>query len=234
MKIKSLIIILFTVSLLSAADDFEEFKLQEKQQFEGSIIFDEMAKKIGNVEGINTIRTIGTVKQPVNYGSVSFPVQVDVDYSGKFRIKFEDKEFIIDNDKGWLKYPQGFYESLPDKYLNSIRGNLNKNLIYIIKSKNDFEIKSLGKKTILERDCFTMELVKEDIKLLLFVDTEKYLPVQMRYFVRAKEVVRTFLEYKNFAGINYPIHTISTDIENELISEIKIETIEFNIKIDDK
>jgi len=232
MKLIKLICIMFLISVSLFSEEFEEYKLGEKQQFEGNRIFDEMVQSIGNVDQIKTISTIGTASQPMEYGTISFPVQVEVQFPGKLRIKFEDKEFIIDNDSGWLKYPQGFYENLPEKYINTISGNLNRNLLQIARSKTDFEIRLLGEKTIIERDCYELELVKDDSKLTLFIDIEKKLPIQMIYLIDSKQIIRTYLEYKVFDGIKYPVHTISTDIDGNLISEIKIEMVEFNIKIE--
>ena len=232
MKFIKFICILFLIYVPLFSQEFEEYKLGEKQQFEGNKIFDEMMQSIGNVDQIKTIRTIGTANQPMEYGTLSFPVQVEVEFPGRLRIKFEDKEFIIDNDIGWLKYPKGYYENLPDKYINAISGNLNRNLIQIARGKTDFEIKLLGEKTILERECYEIELVKDDNKITLFVDIKKKLPVQMTYFIDTKQIIRTYLEYKMVSGVNYPIHTISTDTDANLISEIVIETVEFNIKIE--
>ncbi len=232
MKLINIIIIMFIVSVSLFSEEFKEYKLGEKQQFEGNKIFDEMVQSIGNVDQIKTIRTIGTASQPVEYGTLSFPVQVEVEFPGKLRIKFEDKEFIIDEESGWLKYPQGFYENLPEKYINTLSGNLNRNLIQIARGRTDFEIKLIGEQTILERECYEIELSKDDYKVSLFIDIKKKLPVQMTYLINTKQIIRTYLEYKVVDGINYPIHTISTDIDGNLISEIVIETVEFNVKIE--
>ena len=232
MKFIKLICILFLISVPLFSEEFGEYKLGEKQQFEGNKIFDEMVQSIGIVDHIKTIRTIGTASQPMELGTISFPVLVEVKFPGKLRIKFEDKEFIIDNDSGWLKYPKGYYENLPEKYINTISGNLNRNLIQIARSKTDFEIKLLGEKTVLERECYELELMRDDSVFNLFVDIKKKLPVQMTYLIDTKQIIRTYLEYKVVDGISYPIHTISTDIDGNLISEILIETVEFNIKIE--
>ncbi|MEA2095567.1 MAG: hypothetical protein U9P73_02585 [Candidatus Cloacimonadota bacterium] len=233
MRLIKLICIIFLISVSLFSEEFEEYKLGEKQQFEGNRIFDEMVLSIGDVDQIKTIRTIGTANQPMEFGTISFPVLVEVKFPGKLRIKFEDKEFIIDKDSGWLKYPKGYYENLPEKYINTIRGNLDRNLIQIVRSKTDFEIKLLGEKTILERECYELELMRDDSVFNLFVDIKKKLPVQMIYTIDTKQIIRTYLEYKVVDGINYPIHTISTDIDGTLISEIEIEKVEFNAKLEE-
>ena len=232
MKLIKLICIIFLISVSLFSEEFKEYKLGEKQQFEGSKIFDEMVLSIGDVDKIKTIRTIGTVSQPIEFGTISFPVLVEVKFPGKLRIKFEDKEFIIDKDNGWLKYSKGYYENLPEKYINTISGNLNRNLIQIARSKKDFEIKLLGEKEVHERLCHELELMRDDYKIILYVDIKNKLPVQMTYMIDTKQIIRTYLEHKVVDGISYPVHTISTDIDNNLISEIKIEKVEFNVKLD--
>ena len=202
------------------------------QKLEGDKVFDEMVHSIGNVENLKTIRTEGSVNQPVENGIISVPVQVDVDFSGKIRIKYEDKEFIIDKDKGWLKYPQGYYENLNENYIKTLSGNLNRNLIYIAQNKKDYEIKLMGEITILDKVCYKLELVVEDSKIILFVDIKDLMPVQMIYTYDSMQIIRTYLEYKVINGINYPIHITSTDINGNLISEVKILKIDFNIEVE--
>ncbi|MBT3755713.1 MAG: hypothetical protein HOD64_03540 [Candidatus Cloacimonetes bacterium] len=232
MKLIKIICIMFLISIPLFSEEFEEFKLGEKQQFEGNKLFDKMVQSIGDVHWITTIRTIGSANQPMEFGTLSFPVLVEVKFPGNLRIKFEDKEFIIEKNSGWQKYQKGYYENLPEKYINTISGNLDRNLIQIARSKTDYVIKFTGKKTIMERECYELELIKDEFKITLYIDLEMQLPAQMIYAVNDKQIVRTYLEYKVIDGIKYPIHTISTDIEGNLISEMKIETIEFNVKLD--
>ena len=232
MKLLKIIVLFIIVSISLYSNEFEDYKLNEMQKLEGDKVFDEMVHSIGNVENLKTIRTEGSVNQPVENGIISVPVQVDVDFSGKIRIKYEDKEFIIDKDKGWLKYPQGYYENLNENYIKTLSGNLNRNLIYIAQNKKDYEIKLMGEITILDKVCYKLELVVEDSKIILFVDIKDLMPVQMIYTYDSMQIIRTYLEYKVINGINYPIHITSTDINGNLISEVKILKIDFNIEVE--
>jgi len=231
-KLLKIIVLFIIVSISLYSNEFEDYKLNEMQKLEGDKVFDEMVHSIGNVENLKTIRTEGSVNQPVENGIISVPVQVDVDFSGKIRIKYEDKEFIIDKDKGWLKYPQGYYENLNENYIKTLSGNLNRNLIYIAQNKKDYEIKLMGEITILDKVCYKLELVVEDSKIILFVDIKDLMPVQMIYTYDSMQIIRTYLEYKVINGINYPIHITSTDINGNLISEVKILKIDFNIEVE--
>jgi len=219
-----------SISLFS--DEFEEYKLEEKQQFEGTKIFDEMVLHLGDIENVKTILTVGTVSQPTEFGIKSFPVQVEVQFPDKLHVRFEDKEFIIDQKSGWLKYPEGYYENLPDKYIKTVSGNLNRNLLQIAKNKQDYKITALGTKTIQNKVCIILELEKDDIKFTLLIDNKTQLPVQMVYDVDSKKIDRTYQRYDLIEGINYPVHTVSTDEDGNLISEIEIEKVEFNIKLE--
>jgi len=231
-RVINLICLILLIFIPLFSDDFEDYKLDEKQQFEGSKIFDEMVQRLGNVKSMKTIRTIGTASQPTEFGTKSFPVQVEVQFPGKLRIKFEDKEFLIDQKTGWLKYPEGYYENLPDSYIKTVSGNLNRNLLQIAKNKQDFKITALGTKIILNRECVELELEKNDYKFTILIDDKTKLPLQMIYDVNSKQIVRTYQKFELIEGINYPVHTISTDMDGNLISEIEIEEVEFNIKLE--
>ncbi|MDP8268691.1 MAG: hypothetical protein P9L97_08190 [Candidatus Tenebribacter davisii] len=232
MKLFKIIVLFIIVYIPLYSNEFEDYKLIETQKLEGDKVFDEMVRSIGNVENLKTIRTEGIVNQPVENGIISVPVQVDVDFSGKIRIKYEDKEFIIDEDKGWLKYPQGYYENLNENYIKTLSGNLTRNLIYIAQNKKDYEIKLMGEITILDKVCYKLELVEEGSTTILFVDIKDLMPVQMIYTYDFMQIIRTYLEYKVINEINYPIHITSTDINGNLISEVKILKIDFNIEIE--
>ena len=131
----SLIGILLLLSCLIMAEDFIEFKQTEELQYKGNMIFDEMVLAMGDITSIKNIRTKGITNQPLAHGILSFPVEVTAIFPDKFKVKFQEKEFIINKDKGWMKYPQGYYENLPESYVKTIFGNLERNLVRIAKNK---------------------------------------------------------------------------------------------------
>lgn len=221
-------------SLMS--NDFENYKQTEESKIEGSRIFNEMMRAFGDVTRIQTIRTRGITIQPIPQGSLSFPVEVSVVFPDKFKVKFQDKEFIIDKDKGWMKYHQGYYENLPESYVKIVLGNLERNLIRIAKNKEEYEILFLGEEHVLNKDCKKLLLKKDGTEIILLIDMEKKLPLQMLYEnISTKTLLkRTYLEYKSFNGIMYPVHTISYDEDAQKISEIIIKEVEFNIDIDEE
>ena len=70
--------------------------------------------------------------------------------------------------------------------------------------------------------------------MILLIDTEKHLPLQMLYENNAAKTLleRTYLEYRKVDGVMFPVHTVSYDDKAQLVSEIIIKEIEFNIVID--
>ncbi len=216
------------------AEDFIEFKQTEEQQYKGNVIFDEMVLAMGDIASIKNIRTKGITNQPLAHGMLSFPVEVTAIFPDKFKVKFQEKEFIINKDKGWLKYPRGYYENLPESYVKTILGNLERNLIRIARNKEEYEILFLGEEHILDRDCQKLLLKKDGTEMILLIDTEKHLPLQMLYENKnAKTLLeRTYLEYRKVDGVMFPVHTVSYDDKAQLVSEIIIEEIELNIVID--
>ncbi|MCK4311100.1 MAG: hypothetical protein KAW88_00010 [Candidatus Cloacimonetes bacterium] len=228
----AIIISLFIISSLIAGD-FEEYKKLEEQEFKGSKIFDKMVQAIGDVTQIKNIRTKGITIQPIPQGTLSFPVEVVAVFPDKFKVKFQDKEFIINRDRGWMRYAKGYYENLPESYVKIVVGNLNRNLIKLAKSNNDYEILFLGDKEILGKQCYELLLRDDILEFKLYISKEKKLPLQMIYEINNIIIERTFLEYKEIEGIMYPIHTVSFDENAEKISEIIINEIELNIELDE-
>lgn len=231
----NLICILLLLSCLVMAEDFNEFKQTKEQQYKGNVIFDEMVLAMGDIGSIKNIRTKGITNQPLAHGILSFPVEVTAIFPDKFKVKFQDKEFIINKDRGWMKYPQGYYENLPESYVKTILGNMERNLIRIAKNKEEYEILFLGKEQVLDRDCQKLLLKKDGTEMILLIDAEKHLPLQMLYENNAAKTLleRTYLEYRDVDGVMFPVHTVSYDDKAQLVSEIIIEVIEFNIELDE-
>ncbi len=229
----SLIGILLLLSYVVIAEDFNEFKQTEEQQYKGNVIFDEMVQAIGDVTQIKNIRTKGITIQPIPQGTLSFPVEITAVFPYKFKVKFQNKEFIINRDKGWIKYSKGYYENLPESYVKIVVGNLNRNLIKLTKSKKYYEILFLADKEILVKQCYELLLRNDILEFKLYISKEKKLPLQMLYENNGIIIKRTFLEYKNIEGIMYPVHTISFDEDAQKISEIIINEIEINIELDE-
>ncbi len=229
-----LIGIILVLSCLVMAEDFNEFKQTEEQQYKGNVIFDEMILAMGDISSIKNIRTKGITNQPLAHGILSFPVEVTAIFPDKFTVKFQDKEFIVDKDKGWMKYPQGYYENLPESYVKTILGNLERNLIRIAKNKEEYEIIFMGEEHVLNRNCQRLLLKKDGTEMILLIDTEKHLPLQMLYENKAAKTLleRTYLEYRKVDGVMFPVHTVSYDDKAQFVSEIILEEIEFNIVID--
>ena len=228
-----LIFILLLLSCLIMAEDFNEFKQTEEQQYKGNVIFDKMVLVMGDITSIKNIRTRGITNQPLAHGMLSFPVKVTAIFPDKFKVKFQEKEFIIYKDKGWLKYSQGYYENLPESYVKTILGNLERNLLRIAKNKEGYEILFLGEEHVLDRDCQKLLLKKDGTEMILMIDMENHLPLQMLYENNAAKTLleRTYLEYREVDGIMFPVNTVSYDDKAQLVSEIIIEEIEFNIVI---
>ena len=87
----SLLGFLLLLSCLVIAEDFNEFKQTEEQQYKGNVIFDEMVLAMGDITSIKNIRTKGITNQPLAHGILSFPVEVTAIFPDKFKVKFQGK-----------------------------------------------------------------------------------------------------------------------------------------------
>ncbi len=200
-------------------------------------IFEKIANEIGNVDTIRNVQTVGKTWQPIEHGSMTFETNVTAIFPDKFKVKFLDQEFIINENKGWKKYPKGYFENLPSSLIPEFMGNLKRNLINLLKFRNDYEIIFLKEKEMNGKSYYILQVKNDDVNFKLIIDEETNLPSQMIYdsigFEQQITIYRMIKEYKRFNGINFPIHTISYDDKGNKISEIKISKIEFNIEIDD-
>ena len=239
---KTILLIIFliflSVNTILTSDDSNEFNLTQGQATSGKIIFERMVAKVGDVQKIKNIRTIGETWQPIDYGSITFEVTITAVFPDKFKIKFHDKEYIINDNKGWQKYPEGYFEMLPESFIPIIMGNLQRNIINLIKRKDDFRISYRREEVVDNINCDTILLKNDEIELFIMISRESGLPVQFVYEnleSDKKEIIfKAFREYKKIDGILFPVHTISYNQDGEKLSEIRIKDIQFNIEIDEK
>ncbi len=233
-KVIFIYILLFTI-ILTTASEFGDIILKEQREL-GNEIFNNMSKAIGDVTYIENIKTSGNITQPIDQGYMTYEVEVTAVFPNKFQIKFQDNEYIIVKKKGWKKYSKGYYESLSDKYIDILIGNLKRNIINLIKSREEYDIIFVDYKTSDEKTYALIELKNKSIDLKLLIDVETNLPHQMLYNNKegqdSIEIFKTFLEFKDIQGIKYPVHTISNDKTGNLISEVKLNVVKFNIEVD--
>ncbi|HHE37651.1 MAG TPA: hypothetical protein ENL20_03650 [Candidatus Cloacimonetes bacterium] len=200
-------------------------------------IFNKIVKAIGNVDSIRNVQTKGKTWQPIEQGSMTFETNVTAIFPDKFKVKFLDQEFIISENKGWRKYPKGYFENLPSSLIPEIMGNLKRNLINLLKFQNEYEIIFLKEKEVDGKSYDILQVNNDEIQFKLIIDKETNLPFQMIYesdeYEKPISIYRMIKEYKDFNGIKFPIHTISYDESGNKISEIKISEVKFNVEIDE-
>lgn len=200
---------------------------------DGKKIFERTEAAIGHVDQILNLQTKGVAIQAIEFGNLEFPVEVVAIFPNKFILKLRGKEYIVDNEDGWLKYPGGFFENLPKEFAEQILENLKRNIIYLIKNKKNIEFSYLGKATIQEKECWKLLVTDKNSSFELFIDINTNLPSLIKYKDNENTISKYFLGYKKIENILFPIKTISYDNENNLISKNIIEVININIELDE-
>lgn len=236
-KIISLTVIVFIIIANLYSSETENTENSETNKFKAKQIFDKIALTIGNVDSIRNVQTKGKTWQPIEQGSMTFETDVTAIFPDKFKVKFLDQEFIISGNKGWKKYPKGYFENLPSSLIPEIMGNLKRNLINLIKFQDEYEIIFLKEKEVDGKSYDILQVKNDEIQFKLIIDKKTNLPFQMIYqsdgFDESITIYRMIKEYKNFNGIKFPVHTISYDEQGNKISEIKLSEVKFNVEIDE-
>ncbi|MBI5325974.1 MAG: outer membrane lipoprotein-sorting protein, partial [Ignavibacteriae bacterium] len=97
------------------------------------------------------------------------------------------------------------------------------------------KIDLLGKEDIKGTSCFKMKIVNKQSESTLWVNSETYLPVQMKSTVNQMghnmEVETGFLDYKDFQNVKMPTKVIMMAMGMEIA--MLFEKIEINIVLDD-
>ncbi len=232
-----LIVSLFITIFFLHASETENTENSEANKLKAKQIFSKIAREIGNVDTIRNVQTKGKTWQPIEQGSMTFETNVPAIFPDKFKVKFLDQEFIISENKGWRKYPKGYFENLPSSLIPEIMGNLKRNLINLLKFQTEYEILYLKEKVVDGKSYHILQVRDDEIQFKLIIDKETSLPFQMIYqsdeFEKPITIYRMIKEYKDFNGIKFPVHTISYDEYGNKISEIKILEVKFNVEIDE-
>lgn len=191
--------------------------------------FEIMVQSLGNIDSIFAIRTVGANIQRLQYGDLKVPIEITAIFPDKFIINLQDREFIIEDNKGWLKYEQGYYEDLPKKFIQEISLNLYRNLIYLAKYKQKLIFLRSEKKINDKKDVILIKLEFKEKVYQFYVDQKTNLPIELQYNTEDGVLIRKkFLEFDHFDGINYPVHTISRNHLGEFISENIVDSVFVN------
>ncbi len=191
--------------------------------------FEIMVQSLGQIDSIFAIRTVGANIQRLQYGDLKVPIEITAIFPDKFIINLQDKEFIIEDNKGWLKYEKGYYEDLPKKFIQEISANLYRNLIYLAKYKQKLIFLESEKKNIEGKNVIFIKLEFKGKIYQFYVDQKANLPIELQYNNEDSLLIRKkFLEFDHFDGINYPVHTISRNHLGDFISESIVDSVFVN------
>jgi len=233
MKYRIVVLILIMFSFLIA--EFEQILIREEQEKIGLEIFSRMKKEIGGVDQIQNIFSKGTVSQPVSCGILTSQIEVTAQFPDKLNIKLDDKEYSINKNKGWIKYEEGYFESMSENDQIRFRGNLKRNVVYILKYYDQLEILFQQYEFIDDSEYAIFQINNNEQNMKLYVDIKTYLPYKMLYNSSSQtdniELEKRFLEFKEVDKVKFPVHTKTYDQQGILISENFIEELKLNIKI---
>jgi len=228
--------IIIILAVLNIQADFDDLLIKEEQLQTGKEIFEKLKSSIGDISHLETIHTNGITIQQLPAGQLSLPVEVVVQFPDKLHLKIQDKEYSIQNNKGWIKHEKGYYETLSETDLKRLKSNLHKNLIYFLKYSNEYEILFQRYEIEEDQDVAVLQLIGLDIEFELYIDLESHLPVKIHHSSLVGDPIRLqtrfYREFRIVDNIKIPVHTQTYDEQGELIIENRIDMVEFNIPVD--
>lgn len=238
---KFFLILILLISLLSAllgTNDFKDFAEAQENEYKTKLALDRLQMAIGDVSQLNSLISTGLTTQPVMNGLITFPITTTVLFPNNLKLEYQDSEFILKGDKGWQKYPEDYYEKMTDKQVSAISANLKRNFISIIKDLAIFKITYLGEKSVKDSLCEILHFESNPIEFDLVISKSSGLPVQMlykrKYGEESMTICRSFSGYFEESGIMFPEHTMTKDLDGNLISEYVLEEVKINPPISKK
>ncbi|MBN2461603.1 MAG: hypothetical protein JXB60_08345 [Candidatus Cloacimonetes bacterium] len=227
MKYLFVFILFFPFIILQSSEDHNEIDADST-----AIIMEKMIRAVGRVDFVEKIATYGMNWQPIEEGALSFAIFVEVEFPDKLHLNFQGMDLIVEGDRGWRKYYEGYYENLNENMIRVLQGNLKRNVIFICKYPASFRPVYQKKEIIQDKDCYILFLDDGQMSFQLAIDCVSHLPWCLRYHEivqdREHEISRYFLEYTTFSGITYPTHIEVFDQNKNKISAIRINQVIFN------
>ncbi|MCK4957453.1 MAG: hypothetical protein KAS49_07435 [Candidatus Cloacimonetes bacterium] len=226
----TLIIIIFSLVIIGC-------KESKEREIKGKEIFEKTLEKLGDVRNFKGVSTKGEKKKQgpegapgnlfFNFSSIIvFPDKIK--YIGVFPMG--NQEITINGNDGSVE-TQARSKNLTPSEIIQFKNNLRRTVIGILKFHKEFTISFLKEEEIDGKPYHFLLFKNKEMEFQLIIDKETNLPYQFIYEEVGKQerktICKTIEEYKDFARIKYPIHTIARDNHNNKISVTKLYEVKF-------
>jgi hypothetical protein len=200
---------------------------------------------IGGLDAFNTVKTVKMTGN-VSVQGMDLPLTIEIINGKAMRSDVQIMGQMIINaykdGKGWTVNPLTGTTS-PTEVTGAALYDL-KNQSVIASSLMDYkargnQVELEGQEDVEGVKCYKIKLTRKDDGKVstYFISTSDYLPTK---FVESKEmqgqtfdIESYFSDYKDFNGMKFSM-TRTQKIEDQVLQEIKLTDIQFNVDIDDK
>jgi len=203
-------------AITASADSIEQSEVES--------IISAFAANLGNLKNVQKLKLENMTKQPLTQSEMIIYNSVEIEFPDKMTLSFAGEEFVIEGDLVHRRYEQGYFERLPEELSQRILTPFRQNIIYLAKYFSELEIAYLGELRVDGKDFYKLKVVDYDYEVL--IDSSNFLLVEIRYQTGEEKRIKRLSDYQIFSGILYPGQILVSDEEGNLISKIKVISLE--------
>ena len=193
-------------------------------------LLERVFENIGDLEKIDNVRLSNTTQQQLNGSDLTFPNVVTIVFPNEIQIDFGNNRYIIKGKNGWVKYKKGYYEKLPTTFCEKLCKPLKQNIFYLGKRYKKLSLSYVEEK---KSDSIYYIVRINDYEYDLYINTETFLIDQIHYTDETGNIVKKIESYKQYGEYLYPDEIITHLEDGTFISKIIVESVEFNIDVQD-
>ncbi len=208
----------------------------------GRKIFEKSIAAMGGMEKIKAVKNFYVktkLTQVTPMGEMEMDAEIKMEYPDKMHMTINTPQgemtMIINGSKGVMKSPMGEMP-MPEPQRKAIMSNTKRDLIYIVKNLDNFQIQFIGKTKYVETDAIELLFVEGDNTFHLYLNSETLLPLGTSYQetlpTGPAKVEEITSDYRDVNGIKIAFKTIGK-ANGEKKSESTVKEMKFDVELEE-
>ncbi|MFO7896422.1 MAG: hypothetical protein R6U84_05790 [Candidatus Cloacimonadales bacterium] len=182
------------------------------------------AANLGDLRSIQNLQLQNQTTQPLQQSEMIIFSQVKIEFPDKMILHFAGEEFQIEGDLVHRKYEEGYFEKLPTDFSQKLIRPFRQNIVYLAKYYDELAIEYLGEITKSDTAYFRLKIVDYDYQI--WIEQDSFLLREIHYQAEQAGRIKKLLDYQVYGNIIYPSRVTITDTAGNLISDIKVLSLE--------
>jgi zinc protease len=189
---------------------------------------------LAKLQGIRTVRAVGTMTAQSVKGPIPFPVVTSIEYPDRFRIDADMPggrvSQVYAGGRYWIEQPDGVKELAPEAR-GPIQSSVQRDIVTVLVKA------SAGKLVVRESDSAEPDLAAVEVSgdgmapLTLFINRVNGLIEKARYVTESEgRTEEAYSDYRNVNGIQVPFHTV---VRRGTLPPLErdVKTVRFNVAL---